>query len=118
MFTSIKNVLSIVFWSLLLMVGLPPNLMAAHKDLGNGFWRVYISKNLVPPGPQQTPVWCWAASLSNLFGYYGHPVDQQRIATRYFPPPIVTTGPPIVMMNALNTVSIPPTSASRARADY
>jgi hypothetical protein len=31
-------------------------------------------------------------------------VNQQKIASRYFPPPIVSTGPPIVMMNALNTV--------------
>jgi hypothetical protein len=51
---------------------------------------------------QQTPVWCWAASLSALFGYFGHPVSQQRIVATYFPPPGITTGPPWVMANALN----------------
>jgi hypothetical protein len=25
---------------------------------------------------QQLPEWCWAASISNIFAYYGHPLRQ------------------------------------------
>ena len=75
---------------------------AAHTQLPNGAWRVYLSRQ-VPVVTQQTPVWCWAASLSATFGYFGHPVDQKRIVARYFPPPGITTGPPWVMRDALNT---------------
>lgn len=75
---------------------------AAHMQLPNGVWRVYLSRQ-VPIVTQRTPVWCWAASLSAVFGYYGHPVDQTRIVARYFPPPGITTGPPWVMRDALNT---------------
>ena len=28
---------------------------------------------------QQQTEWCWAASVSNIFAYYGHPVSQQTI---------------------------------------
>jgi hypothetical protein len=64
--------------------------------------RVFIT-NPIRPVMQQTPVWCWAASLSALFGAFKHPVDQKRIVARYFPPPGITTGPPWVMADALNT---------------
>jgi Papain-like cysteine protease AvrRpt2 len=75
---------------------------AAHTQLPNGAWRVYLSRQ-VPIVRQETPVWCWAASLSALFGYFGHPIDQKRIVARYFPPPGITSGPPWVMRDALNT---------------
>jgi len=29
--------------------------------------------------PQHQDEWCWAASISNVFRYYGHPVAQERI---------------------------------------
>src|SRR5262249_15296997 len=29
--------------------------------------------------PQQMSEWCWAASISNVFAYYKHPVSQHRI---------------------------------------
>jgi len=28
---------------------------------------------------QQQDEWCWAASISNVFAYHGHPVSQARI---------------------------------------
>jgi hypothetical protein len=28
---------------------------------------------------QQLPEWCWAASISNIFAYYGHPLRQDEI---------------------------------------
>jgi hypothetical protein len=80
-----------------------PQVNGAKAQLPNGVWRVYLSHR-IPIVTQQTPVWCWAASLSALFGAFGHPVDQRRIVATYFPPPGVTTGPPWVMRNALNAV--------------
>jgi hypothetical protein len=57
----------------------------------------------VIPVPQDNIVGCWAASLSALFGDFGHPVSQDRIRQRYFPPGVISTSPPAVMINALNT---------------
>jgi hypothetical protein len=28
---------------------------------------------------QQMPEWCWVASISNIFAYYGHPLRQDKI---------------------------------------
>jgi uncharacterized protein (TIGR03437 family) len=77
--------------------------LAAAKFCQGTACRVYISKQLVPVIAQQTPVWCWAASLSMLFGYYGHPVQQDRIVERYFVLPLPVTGSPLVMKDALNS---------------
>ncbi|MBB5337831.1 papain-like cysteine protease family protein [Tunturiibacter gelidoferens] len=30
---------------------------------------------------QQCPEWCWAASISMIFAFYGHPVSQSEIVT-------------------------------------
>jgi len=37
--------------------------------------------------PQFQSEWCWAASISMLFGYYGHPVNQQRIVSEAYGQP-------------------------------
>jgi len=29
--------------------------------------------------PQKKDQWCWAASISMIFSYYGHPISQERI---------------------------------------
>jgi uncharacterized protein (TIGR03437 family) len=78
----------------------------------SGVCRVYISKKLVNPIAQETPVWCWAASLSMLFDYYGHPVDQAEIVTRYFGAPVAVSGPPWVLRDALNTTWVDDNRAS------
>lgn len=83
---------------------LSPAANAAITQLPNGVIRVYISNRPIAPVAQDTAVWCWAASLSALFGYFGHPVNQERIALRYFPNGPVRTGSPMVMSDALNTV--------------
>lgn len=80
----------------------PQPAYGAQQCFPNGVCRAYLSHH-VTPVVQRTPVWCWAASLSALFGALGHPVDQTRIVARYFPPPGITTGPPWVMRDALNT---------------
>lgn len=63
----------------------------------------YISQRPVPVRAQETSEWCWAASLSMLFAYYKHPVAQDRIVERYYGLPLVVTGQPLVMDDALNT---------------
>lgn len=68
-----------------------------------GNCRVYLSRRPVTVIAQQTAVWCWAASLAMLFDYYGHPVQQSRIVSRYFLAPIPVTGPPWILTQALNT---------------
>lgn len=37
---------------------------------------------------QRMPEWCWAACISMLFSFYGHPVSQQRIVTEVYGRPI------------------------------
>ena len=95
--------ISLLLLACISITSLPRVTRAAHTQLPNGVWRVYISNRPVVPVAQQTPVWCWAASLSALFGYFGHPVNQQRIVSRYFGGPVPTTGPPMVMISALNS---------------
>jgi hypothetical protein len=34
--------------------------------------------------PQYLSQWCWAACISMLFDYYGHPVAQQRIVSEVY----------------------------------
>ncbi len=34
--------------------------------------------------PQYQSEWCWAACISMLFGYYGHPVSQARIVSEVY----------------------------------
>lgn len=33
---------------------------------------------------QQCPEWCWAASISMIFGFHGHPLSQQEIVTQAY----------------------------------
>ena len=34
--------------------------------------------------PQQMPEWCWAACISMIFDFYGHPVSQARIVSEVY----------------------------------
>jgi hypothetical protein len=36
------------------------------------------------PSSQQNSEWCWAASVSNIFSYYKHPVNQARIVSGFY----------------------------------
>ena len=33
---------------------------------------------------QRATQWCWAASIANVFSYYGHPVSQEKIVQRLY----------------------------------
>jgi hypothetical protein len=37
-----------------------------------------------PPELQKTSVWCWAASMSLIFTYEGHPISQEQIIIQNF----------------------------------
>jgi uncharacterized protein (TIGR03437 family) len=87
-------------WALLLLL---PTAAHAAKYCQGSYCRAYISKQPVPIVAQQTPVWCWAASLSMLFGYHGHPLQQSTIVQRYYVLPIPVTGSPLLLKDALNT---------------
>lgn len=41
---------------------------------------------------QQESAWCWAATIANLFAYYGHPVSQARIVSEVYGAPINMRG--------------------------
>jgi hypothetical protein len=53
---------------------------------------------------QNCPEWCWAASISMIFSYYQHPIDQMRIVQRVWgAPACVASGNPANIINALNS---------------
>lgn len=63
---------------------------ADQRTLGNGPQgpvfeaQVPYSRFLQINKGQREDEWCWAASISNVFAYYGHPVSQQRVVQRLF----------------------------------
>jgi len=46
--------------------------------------------------------WCWAASISMIFNFYGHPVSQPRIVASAYGSPVNVPAPGIVMAQQLN----------------
>lgn len=48
---------------------------------GNVFCEVGIPSERLEPvsATQKMSQWCWAAAISSIFGYHGHPVAQERI---------------------------------------
>ena len=52
---------------------------------------------------QECPMWCWAASISAIFDFYGHPVPQEAIVQRVFGAvACVGSGPTINIGRALS----------------
>lgn len=52
---------------------------------------------------QASSQWCWAASISMVFAFYGHPVSQSRIVTEvYGAPANIPAQAGIVIANELN----------------
>jgi papain like cysteine protease AvrRpt2 len=46
--------------------------------------------------------WCWAASISNVFKYYGHPVSQKRVVAETYGVVANVPGTEAAMRGALN----------------
>ncbi len=46
--------------------------------------------------------WCWAACISMVFGYYGHPVSQSRIVREAYGQVINMPGSPAAILGSLN----------------
>lgn len=55
---------------------------------------------------QHKTQWCWAASISMLFSYYGHRVDQERIVEEAYGGPFNWAGQGFTIARALNRVWI------------
>jgi hypothetical protein len=51
---------------------------------------------------QQASEWCWAASISGIFAYYGHPVRQQEIVQQAYGGIANMPGTPQAIMQSLN----------------
>ncbi|HJN73452.1 MAG TPA: papain-like cysteine protease family protein [Myxococcota bacterium] len=51
---------------------------------------------------QHASQWCWAACISMIFQYYGHPVDQERIVEETFGTIVDMPGEPEDILRALN----------------
>lgn len=49
---------------------------------------VTVNLNGARLSSQQLPLWCWAASIANLFAYSGHPVDQGRVVSEVYGVPV------------------------------
>jgi hypothetical protein len=45
---------------------------------------VNIPQLIAAINTQQCPEWCWAASISMIFGFYGHPIDQKEIVKQTY----------------------------------
>lgn len=79
------------------------------RDLPNPPRRVCqsgIPSNLVnvpaAMNPQFQSQWCWAACISMVFGYYGHPVSQQRIVAETYGGLVNMPAQPWTMLAVLN----------------
>lgn len=51
---------------------------------------------------QEQSQWCWAACISMVFGYYGHPVSQQRIVDEAYGGLVNMPAAPWTMLGTLN----------------
>lgn len=56
----------------------------------------------VEPDFQLQSQWCWAATISGVFAYYGHPVSQVRIVRDAYGGIFNMPGSPRAIMNSLN----------------
>jgi hypothetical protein len=56
----------------------------------------------VEPDVQLQSQWCWAASISGIFAYYGHPVSQTRIVQQAYGGVVNMPGTPRAIMASLN----------------
>jgi Papain-like cysteine protease AvrRpt2 len=69
--------------------------------------QVGIESSLEDLAPtQEQSAWCWAACISMVFGYYGHPVMQETIVTAAWGAPVNLPALPLQVVASLNRVWI------------
>ncbi|HYL27638.1 MAG TPA: papain-like cysteine protease family protein [Candidatus Nitrosotalea sp.] len=51
---------------------------------------------------QQASEWCWAASISGIFAYYGHPLSQKEIVRQAYGAIGNFPGTPLAILESLN----------------
>lgn len=56
----------------------------------------------IEPNVQLQSNWCWAAAISGVFAYYGHPVSQARIVREAYGGIANLRGTPQAIMGSLN----------------
>ncbi|GEM_PF-544730 len=56
----------------------------------------------VEPNVQLQSQWCWAAAISGVFAFYGHPVSQARIVQQAYGGVVNMPGSPQAIMASLN----------------
>lgn len=61
-----------------------------------------IDSNLANIEGQEQNQWCWAACISMVFNYYGHPVSQERIVTETWGAIVNLPGQPWQIIRDLN----------------
>lgn len=57
---------------------------------------------MLEPNVQLYNEWCWAATISGVFAYYGHPISQQRIVGEAYGAIVNMPGTPQAIMQSLN----------------
>ena len=63
---------------------------------------VGIRSSLIEQDAQHSSEWCWAASMSMIFSYYGHPISQERIVGETWGSIINMPSGPQVVLRDLN----------------
>jgi hypothetical protein len=66
--------------------------------------QAYIDQSRLPSiSPQQTLLWCWAASAQSIFRYYGFEIDQVTIVRQTLGKVVYTSASAQMMIMMLNT---------------
>jgi hypothetical protein len=90
----------VTFLCFILLVPVTSRPLAQNGQLQTAF--IEPANLPADPGPQETPITCWAASMSYIFDSLDHKVAQRRIVERYFGPG-VGLGNPSILIPALNS---------------
>ncbi len=95
----------------IIAVGVVINVAGLHADirqrtdnLGRTIYEVGISSISAQQAAERQSMnqWCWAACISTLFNYYGHPVSQARIVRQAYGGIVNMPASPNLIFRALN----------------
>lgn len=95
----------------IIAIGVVINIAGLHADiryrtdnLGRTIYDVGISSMSAQQAAERQSMnqWCWAACISTLFNYYGHPVSQARIVRQAYGGIVNMPASPNLILRALN----------------